>query len=298
MRNLSATLFALIAVLGPRPCPGAIDIRFDYTYDTGNFFSGANVGRRALLDAAANVFESRFTLENFGGITPSGGNTWSLSFSHPTTGSNVTINNPIVQPNVVTIYVGARDLGPSLLGLAEYNYSYSGNAAWVDLFSARDSATNFDSLGGAISFDSATPWYFDSNPLTLESFPGQYDFFSVAQHEIAHLLGFTIGTNAFSAEISGTVFHGANVVSVYGGPAPLASASDLGHWQEGLTFDGKNVLMGPTFFFGVRDVATELDFAAFKDIGYNVTLVPEPDVVALLALSTGACLARRRRAFR
>jgi hypothetical protein len=284
--------FSLLVAVTSR---AALDIQFDYTYDTGNFFSGANVGRRALLDAAANVFETRLTLENFGAITPSGGNTWSLSFPNPSTGATATLNNLPIPANTITIFVGARDLAGSLIGFSNYQYSYFGNASWVGLFQARDSTTNFDSFGGAIAFDSLTSWYFDANPQTLESFPGQYDFYSVAQHEIEHLLGFTNGANAFRADTSGTTFTGANVSALNGGPAPLASGTDLDHWQQGLTSGGSEVLMDPTFFFNQRKTATALDFAALADIGYNVNSVPEPTTIALMMLVVMTLTSRRRR---
>jgi hypothetical protein len=260
-------------LLSPITCRAAIDIQFNYTYDTGNFFSGANIGRRSLLDAAANVFESRLTLETFGAIVPGGGNTWSLSFPNPTTGVNVTLNNPTVPANTITIYAGARDLPGSQLGQSDYQYTYFGNGSWVSLFQSRDSTTNFDSFGGAITFDSLAPYYFDADPLTLENFPGQYDFFSVAQHEIEHLLGFTDGANAFSADISGTTFTGTVASTLNGGPAPLASGSDRDHWQQGLMSEGREVLMDPTFFFNQRKTATPLDFAALRDIGYRLNPV-------------------------
>lgn len=287
------SIFALLT--SPLISHAALDIQFDYTYDTGNFFSGANAGRRTLLDAAASIFESRFSLENFGAITPGGGNTWSLSFPNPSTGVNITLNNPVVAANKITIYVGARDLPGNFIGFANYQYSYFGNSAWVSLFQGRDSTANFDSFGGVVAFDSLAAWYFDSDPQTLEGFPGEYDFYSVAEHEIAHLLGFTQGANAFNANISGTQFTGAHVEALYGGPAPLAGPSDLDHWQQGLTFNGHEVVMDPTFFFNQRKVFTELDFAALQDIGYNVSPVPEPTAASLLALSAAAFMVTSRR---
>jgi hypothetical protein len=297
MKNLrTILLFVVFFLVASVPGSAALNIQFDYSYDTGNFFSGANFGRRALLDAAANIFESRLTLETFGAITPSGTNTWSLDFQNPSTGATVTLNNPVIAANTITIYVGARDLPDSTLGLSGFGFDAFGDSSWTDLFNARNSTTNFDSFGGFISFDSLASWYSDTNPQTLESFPGQYDLFSVAQHEIEHLLGFTVGARAFAANISGTNFIGANVSALNGGPAPLAAGNDLSHWQQGLTSGGFEVLMDPAISTNQRKNATELDFAALKDIGYNVEPVPEPTVSALLTLSAVALtLARWRR---
>ena len=38
------------------PALGDLDIRFDYRYDTRGFFSGANIERRQILEAAAAIF--------------------------------------------------------------------------------------------------------------------------------------------------------------------------------------------------------------------------------------------------
>jgi hypothetical protein len=290
-----ALLSAILLAASTLPCRAALDIQFSYLHDTGGFFSGANTGRRTLLEAAANAFEARFGLENFGSIVPTGSNTWSLSFPHPTSGTHVTLQNPVIPANTITIYVGARDLPGNLLGFAEYSYSYFGDVFWQSRFRARDSSNNFDSFGGSISFDTLTPWYFDADVQTVEAFPGKYDFYSVAQHEIAHLLGFTDGANAFRGRISGTNYIGANATELYGGPIPLASATDLDHWREGLLYDGREALMDPTFSFNVRKVASELEFAVFEDIGYIISPIPEPGSPILLAAAALLLALRRSR---
>lgn len=288
-------MYALAILAWPHASYAAFTIHFDYTYDTGGFFSGANLGRRTLLDDAASVFENNLTSGSLSAITPGGGNTWSLTFPNPSTGVSVTLNNPVVAANTITIYVGAHDLTGNLIGLSNYQYNYFGNSGWVSLFQARDSTTKFGSFGGAIAFDSLTPWYFDSDPLTLESFPGDYDFYSVAEHEIAHLLGFTDGANAFNAKVSGTQFTGLHVEAVFGGPAPLAGAGDLNHWQQGVSFNSQEVLMDPTFFFDERKTPTDLDYAALEDIGYTMTTIPEPTTASLIALSAVAFMVTSRR---
>lgn len=152
---VSLIVFLLMGVTGR----AALLIEFDYTYDTTDFFSGVNSGRRAILEAAADVFEARLTSETFGAIVPGGINTWSLMFPNPSTGEGITIVNPVVPENTITIYVGARNLsGP--LGMADYGYSVSGELSWFNMIQARNSSTNFDSFGGAITFESGASWYF------------------------------------------------------------------------------------------------------------------------------------------
>jgi hypothetical protein len=303
-RLIAAASLCVIAFLA-QAGRAAIDIQFDYTYDdpaTG-FFSGTNAWRRPLLDAAASVFESRLSLENFGGITPGGGNSWSLTIQRGGTGYPwVTLTNPVIAADTVTIYVGGRYLpSSSTLAASYFSYSYSGDAAWTDMFQARDSTTNFDSFGGSIWFNSNSslvPWYFDSDPSTLEDFAGEYDFFSVAEHEIMHILGFNDAAHAFAAQISGTTFAGSNVETLYGGPAPLASASDLDHWSQAMDWDGQHTIMQPVFYWNERKAVTDLDFAVLKDIGYTVSAVPEPEASALIVVFLAPIFLRRRAARR
>ena len=66
----------------------AIAIQIDYSFDTGGFFN--DPVRRAILQQAANDVAAR--LDTFlPAITPSGGNTWSATFFHPSTGQQATI---------------------------------------------------------------------------------------------------------------------------------------------------------------------------------------------------------------
>ncbi|MEO6847188.1 MAG: autotransporter-associated beta strand repeat-containing protein, partial [Chthoniobacterales bacterium] len=193
-------------------------------------------------------------------------------------GSEVTLQSPVILADTITIYVGARVLGGTTIGLSSYDYgSIHGDSSWINLFHARDSDTNFDSFGGSISFDTTTPWYFDSDPSTLESFSGKYDFYSVAQHEIEHLLGFNDGVNAFRANTAGANFTGPTVEALYGGPAPLDSVSDRSHWSEGLMSGGSEVIMDPSISSNLRKNVTPLDLAVLEDIGYNITTYAAPD---------------------
>lgn len=279
--KVSLRLLFLLCVVAPISGIAQLTINFDFSYDTSGFFSGTDGAiRKGDLNAAAQVFENRMTQESFSAITPGGANSWNLNFTDPSdSGSNVTISNPALPANTVTIYVGARNLGGAL-GVAGFGYDCSGYQSWIDMFDNRNSSTNFDPFGGAISFDLSSPWYFDPNPSTLESFPGEYDFFSVAVHEIGHILGFSNGTNAFAALTSGTNFVGKAAEALYGGPIPLSP--DLSHWAQGVTSGGYEVSMDPAISNNLRKSFTALDFAALQDIGYIVDAIPEPSEVSLV----------------
>jgi hypothetical protein len=286
MKTSSRILLSAIWLLAvPTILPAALTIEFDYSFDTTDFFSGPNVGRRAVLEAAADVFESRLTSENFGAISSSGDNTWALFFPNPSTGQGEILVDQDIPANTIRIYPGARDIGASHLAEVEYLYTFDGDEAWVNLFTMRDSTTNFDSFGGPIAFDSTAAWYFDDDPTTLEAFPGQFDLFTMAQHEIAHLLGLGL-SNAFNDKSAGgALFTGANATALYGDQVPLG---DPGHFQNGLMFKGNTVLLDHTLAAGERRLMTELEFAALKDLGYDITLVsvPEATPVYMLLLIT------------
>lgn len=267
----------------------ALTVTFDYSYDTSGFFSGANTGRRDVLDQAAAAFSSRLT-DSLTAITPGGGNTWTATFANPSgPGTTVSLSNLSVAADTIVIYVGAADLGAGVLGQGSVGgFSSSGDASWTNTIATRGQGgapdlnpTDFGPWGGAITFNSTAAWYFDSNPATLENFSGQYDFYSVALRELGHVLG--IGTagswfaNIPGSTSSGATFAGANSVAAYGGPVPLAV--DNAHWLSGTTSTAlgsgapQDAAMGFTLAAGTRTYLTALDVAALQDVGW--TVVPE-----------------------
>ncbi|WP_317704651.1 peptidase M10A and M12B matrixin and adamalysin [Methylomarinovum caldicuralii] len=232
----------------------AFDIAFDYTYG-GSFFDASI---QNILDSAAAVYESQIT-----------------DTLADTSGFSISINNPS-DPNqqvqvsaspgdTVTIYLGARDLGSGILG--------QGGPSWFEGNNPPRTASSneFEPALGVITFNNAfNNWYIDNDPSTTESFSG-YDFYSVALHEIGHVMG--IGTApSWNAQIQNGRFTGTQAVNVYGGNVPLTS--DGGHWAEGTqsTANGQTqeAAMDPTIANGQRKQLTDLDWAALDDIGWNV----------------------------
>lgn len=263
-------IFAVVLLHGS--ARGSLQIEFDYTYDTANFFSAEHSDRRITLERAAELFESRI-LDDFAAINPAGGDTWTLSFPHPSTGEIVFLQDLSLPKSTIRIFVGARDLPGNVLGYSEFNYSWSAaTSGFFNMFSARTSTTNFDSLGGSISFDTNTPFYFDEDPSTLEPFFGQNDFYSLAVHEIGHLLGISASVSAFHAATKSGEFVGAAASTFFGGPVPLAP--DLTHVKQGTVSHGQESAM-MLANQGVRRTFSELDFAILQDIGYEIKL-PEP----------------------
>ncbi len=250
-----------------------ISIQFDYRRDTNHFFD--DPARRSLLESAGQTISSQLH-DSLWAITPSGGNTWSASFSDPASATLLNVKNLKVPADTLIIFVGARDIAPLAFG-GPGGYSSSGSTTWLDLVSARGqtgaltkTATDFGPWGGAITFDSRTNWYFGETTDGLTN--GKNDFLSVATHELGHVFG--IGTAAsWNHYVSGSSFTGPNSVAEYdAGRGSVPLTDDASHFGEGVSEGSHEVEMDPTLRVGQRKQFSSLDFAALKDIGWEVGL--------------------------
>ena len=294
----SALAAVVLAVWGQSA--SALNISFDYSYDSSGFF--ADAARRSTLQQAGNYLGSRLS-DNLSAITSSGGNQFTASFGNPSTGAGASIASYSVAANTLVIFVGAQNLGSSLGQGGPGGYASSGTQAFIDTAAARGQLgalsavpTDFGPWGGSMSFNNAgTNWYFDSDVNTVETFTG-FDFFSVAVHELGHVLG--AGTaNSGSRYLSGTNFVGPNAMAAYGGPVPLNASLD--HWADAVTSTvnglSQEAAMTPAIGAGTRKYFTDLDFAAAKDIGWQVTAVPVPAAFWLLVSGVMGLAAVSRR---
>ena len=293
------TLATLVLLVGAASSARAnINIVFDYTYDTNNFFSLQS--RKDVLEAAAQAFESRLT-DTLTAITSGGPSTFNIDFFNPADpfGLDLALNSFSIAANDVRVFVGGSNLGGALgvggpggfssLGLTSLQAARN----QVGATGAAASRTDVGPWGGSIGFDNLTTWYFDADTSTTEAFPGLFDFYSVAVHELGHVLG--MGTsNSWDNRISGVTFNGtaAGTQTVTG---------DGGHWVTGtMSTVGVNpqaAAMTPSIAADTRKYFTTLDYAGLDDIGWDVSPIPEP-ATWLLWGAGGALLAglRRRRA--
>lgn len=293
-------LIPALALAASGTAQANIDIVFDFTYDTNNFF--ASTERLNALNAAAAVFETRFA-DTLTAITSSGGNSFDAVFFNPSNiNSDITLDSASFAANEFRVYAGGQNLGSSTLGVGgPGGFGCSGFGSFCANATSRGqgivqgaSANDFASWGGAISFNSNSAWHFGSTTAGLDG--TENDFFSVAVHELAHVLGFATA-DSFERLISNGTFTGATSSALFGQNVPLTSD---GHWAEG-TFSTVNgvsqeAAMDPTIFRGTRKNFTNLDYAAMQDIGWQVTAVPEANTWAMLLAGLGFVgLATRRK---
>ena len=265
------------------------DIRLDYTYDSSGFFN--TQARRDVLESVAQVYESRIT-DDLAAITPGGVDNWSALFNNPSTGVGVSVANLTVPADTVIVYVGARNLttGLGLGGPAGFNsvatpgfnqVLETRGETGVNTTGTND--TDFAPWGGTIAFDSLVNWNFSQDPPAA----GQNDFYSVALHEMAHVLGFGTSDSFRNLISSGSnVFTGTKTVAAFGSTVPMHTDSlgnpDSGHFASGTdgtipgTSTSQEAAMDPQVTTGTRKLLTNIDWAALDDLGWDVSAASGP----------------------
>jgi hypothetical protein len=252
----------------------AINIFVDYSFDLrangGSGFFEDNPAARVVMNQVAREMGQRIAA-NLSAVSPSGTNTWSATFFHPLTGNQVAVHNLSVPSNTLIVYVGGRVMPGPAAGIGGYGgYSWSGTAAWGNTVASRG-WSGFAPWGGSIAFDTTENWHFG---LTTEGLDRhELDFYTVALHELGHLLG--VGTAPqWNNRIRGGFFVGTNATSVYGGSVPAPN----GHWAENLSVGGQVTVMSPVINYGERRTWTSLDQAALRDIGWQSGSLTTPPI--------------------
>jgi hypothetical protein len=253
----------------------SLTVQLDFSLDANNFFDTAT--KRSVLQAAVNAAVARYG-DHLAAINPTPllGNIWTATVANPATGADTTFTNPTVPEDTLIVFVGGRDM--SALGVGgPGGFASSGTPDWNALIASRgesntsgSSATDFGPYGGSIVFDSSPTagWYFGTDPAGIS---GKNDFYSVALHEMTHVLGF--GTSAaFTARVNSGKFTGPSAVAAYDGTGDVPIAGDNSHWASGTKDNGVEAAMDPELTTGQRKLLTPLDLAAMDDIGWEVPI--------------------------
>lgn len=246
--------------LEPRDVP-AIFIQIDYSRDTG-FFANNPEARATLERAAADLGNTLSA--NLAALVPSGTNALTATFFDPVTGAQVVVPGLSVGANTVRVYVGARSMpGVEAGNGGPGGYSATGTTAWLNQLATRGH-TGYAPWGGSVAFDSSERWHFGATTSGLDG--NELDFYSVAIHELGHILG--LGTAPqWSALVANGQFYGPNAAATFGGPVPLSP--DGAHWADGLTYAGRPANLDPVLSYGTRVGWGALDAAALRDLGWS-----------------------------
>ncbi|MFW5731655.1 MAG: matrixin family metalloprotease [Planctomycetota bacterium] len=277
-RWMTGALVLLMAV----SVGNAVTIQLDYTYDGGWFASRPQAV--TAMEKAAAAYQP--LMDSLSAIEPSGGNTWNAIITQPDTGAELSISNPTIPADTLVVYVGARDLGAGTLGRGgPGGFGASGSGNWLETVGQRGQsgeddtpATDFGPWGGSIAFDDGSDWNFDVNSLPTS---GQSDFYSVAVHELAHVLGFGL-SDSWYAHVDDELltFDGAASMVSHGGAVDLDPY--LGHWKDNILSEvggaSQEAAMAPFLTTGTRKRLTALDYAGLADIGWELPLRGDVDL--------------------
>ena len=257
----------------------SLTFQFDYSLDTSGFFNNAQA-RQALEQAGAQLGSQISNTPAAIDPAQAFGGGWEAVFYHPTAHNEVRIPNLTIPEGVMKIYVGAEASHDNHAGEGgPGGYSVNGPNSFQNIV-ARRGQSGFAAWGGTLTFDTTKDWYFGSSKSGLGA--NQIDFYTVATHELGHVLGF--GTsNQFNTQIRNGTFVGSNTTTVYGSAPPLNG--DQAHWQQGILAGGQAVSLQPILPRGQRVEFSTLDYAALQDLGWQIgtsaPTTPTPIPVAL-----------------
>ncbi|MCA9196057.1 MAG: hypothetical protein KDA87_00915 [Planctomycetales bacterium] len=258
-----------------------LQIQFDYQYDSFGFFDEPE--RREALEMAARVV-NRY-VDNFAAIEPDADNTWATFFNRPDGMGSFILNNEPVPEDTIIVYAAGMNITGRLAQAIDAPGLPTGTAEFEDAVNYRGQvgagstpATDYGVWGGTISFNNnpdEVPWYYGRNLTGIE--PDEFDFITVASHELMHLLGMGIAKSWRDQVDGNRRFQGEHAVDVGSATNPgLTLDSAESHWARGTKswWNGirQEALLAPAIAPGQRQMPTLLDRAAMLDIGWEEAL--------------------------
>lgn len=275
---------------------GSATVTADWSYSYGNPSSGVT---ESLLtpEVPANSVTVFVGMSNLTGSTLGIGGPGGVGVGFSFSGSGTDLTNAVnAMQTASNTYMG-RGAGPTIGTVAG---SLGGNAYSLNFGAAVGSLSldiDTDNLGGTDTLATLdTFWHYDHT--TTVGLSGKNDFYSVALHEILHVLG--MGTsNTWNSLVSGTTWLGSNAIALNGGTGANLIFSDGDHiasaFMSSSIYDGsaQEAVMDPTITVGTRKRLTQMDLAMMRDIGWQT--VPEPGRALLCLSGIVFILLRRRR---
>lgn len=322
MKIILLSVVAASLLLGAASPIFALEIRVDYTHDTNNFFDpSTQFGQqaRATIEAVAARYGNLISGPTLSPVrTRDDLNDQRYGFRHPGNGdlyevssaassatdeligfgvppANEYRNGISIDEDEMLLYVGGRPLGVTATGGSASGTNFATtfeipNSIMNRRFRNSGSPDFQPMWGGAVSFDSNTNWHSDHTtpPLVGE------DLYSVALHEVGHVMGLSMQWLDFTQYQSGVRFLGPNSLAAYNADnnADATSLNLSGsfdrHWRDDTyqsyiypqgepNLDGtigleslQNLLMEPTADYTSRLELTNVDVAALEDIGWEL----------------------------
>ena len=304
--------FLLASLLGMSTLKGAIDIVFDYRYDTLQWFGNE---QRYILDQAAYAWETRLVSESFSSVVPEAGKTAYLTtfgnqtvqFGDTVTDSGETIgaaNTVVIFPKVSWPHPTSSSvtIHSQLDSYTRLNTEAAAGTTWWNLINnTKDTSSRFESAGGGLSFymktdqdDSIQNWYYDTDLLSTPSEDNsgdnnasiKQDFYTHAVAGIGRILGFDNTTAAYSAnseddpDSSYELWSGSNAMTEYSNTKVPHARALIRHWpmdKSKVVCDCHSIFSNILFHasnYGKRHGVSDLDVAFLKDIGLTMSNDP------------------------
>lgn len=252
-----------------------VTIQFNYDFDTNGFFD--DPFRRELLELAADsVLRWRDDLDAIL-PDPEAGNTWTATVEFNF------LPNLVVPADTITVFVSGNNFGnEGTLALTHPGeiLLIEGSTDWEETVRARGESgaalepmeedTDFGPWGSLIYFNADRQWHFGKS---TDGLANNFDFLSVAMHELGHVLG--VGpAGSWQDRIVDGKFTGEHALATGSPNNPDLELHNGGHYLAGtesfVAGELQTAAMDPFFSKGERKLFTDLDFSTLEDIGWDV----------------------------